>query len=72
MLPRPGFQCRVCSSPDFVAVGKSRLGAKFYACAGCSAVFMDPGKWSKPAHEQAVPGLAHLSPRLDRRREGEG
>ncbi len=45
-----------------MAVGKSRLGARFYACAGCSVVFMDPAKWSRPPHEQITPGLGHLMP----------
>lgn len=62
----PAFLCRVCPSRDFVAVGKSRLGARFYACSGCSAVFMDPLRWSRPAHEQVLPGLAHLMPRPPR------
>lgn len=56
------FQCRLCHCRDYVAVGKSRLGARFYACAGCSAVFMDPAKWSRPPHEQVTPGLGHLIP----------
>jgi hypothetical protein len=60
------FQCRVCQCRDYVAVGKSRLGARFYACAGCSGVFMDPAKWSRPSHEQVTPGLAHLMPQSKR------
>lgn len=56
------FQCRVCQSRDYVSVGKSRLGARFYACAGCSGVFMEPARWSRPPHEQVTPGLAHLMP----------
>ena len=63
------FQCRVCGSREYVAVGKSRLGARFYACAGCSGVFMDPVRWSRPAHEQVTPGLAHLVPSALRRNE---
>lgn len=64
----PDFRCRNCNSPDFVAVGKSRLGAKFFACAGCTAVFMDPTQWSKARHEQLTPGLGHLSPTAQRAR----
>lgn len=60
------FQCRVCQCRDYVAVGKSRLGARFYACAGCSGVFMEPAKWSRAAHEQVTPGLGHLLPQSKR------
>ncbi len=56
------FQCRLCHYRDYVAIGKSRLGARFYACADCSVVFMDPAKWSRPAHEQVTPNFAHLMP----------
>jgi transposase-like protein len=59
----PPIVCRLCNAHDYVSVGKSSLGAKSYACAGCTAVFMDPTKWSKPSHEQLTPGLAHLMPR---------
>ena len=62
----PEFQCRLCRSRTYVAVGRSRLGARFYACAGCSGVFMDPDRWTRPAHEQVTPGLDHLQPRAAR------
>ena len=52
--------CRVCRARTYIAVGKSRLGAKFYACASCSTVFMAPEKFSKPQHEQLTPTLGHL------------
>lgn len=54
------FACRVCNSREYVAVGRSRLGAPFYACAGCTRIFTDPSKASKPAHELVTPGLGHL------------
>ena len=56
------FCCRVCRARSYIAVGKSRLGAKFYACAECSAVFMTPEKFSKPPHEQLLPSMGHLFP----------
>jgi hypothetical protein len=59
-MESPGFVCRHCNSREYVAVGRSRMGATFYACAGCSGVFMDPSKYGKPAHELVTPGLGHL------------
>jgi hypothetical protein len=59
-MESPGFVCRHCNSREYIAVGQSRKGATFYACAGCSGVFMDPAKFGKPAHELVTPGLGHL------------
>lgn len=54
------FACRVCDCRAYVAVGQSRKGAGFDACAGCSLVFTAPEKLSKPPHELVTPGFAHL------------
>jgi hypothetical protein len=58
----PEFACRVCDCREFVAVGQSRKGAAFYSCTGCSRVFTDPAKASKPPHELILPGIGHLIP----------
>lgn len=55
-----GFVFRHCNSREYIAVGQSRKGATFYACAGCSGVFMDPTKFGKKAHELVTPALGHL------------
>ena len=62
------FCCRVCHAQSYVAIGRSRLGAKFYACVRCSVVFMAPEQFSKAQHEQLTPTIGHL---FARKRNGE-
>lgn len=59
-MESPGYVCRHCDSRAYIAVGRSCKGTTFYACAGCTGVFVDPAKFGKPAHELVTPGLAHL------------
>jgi len=66
-MTAPEYWCRLCNSRDDIAVGKSRLGIRFYACAGCSVVFMEPATWSRQAQEQITPSLAHLFVAHERR-----
>jgi hypothetical protein len=57
------FCCRVCHSQAYVAVGRSRLGAHLYACSGCSTVFMEVAKFTKPTQERIRPTIGHLIPK---------
>lgn len=62
------FCCRLCDAREFVAVGKTRLGARIFACSGCSVMFLDPQKFAKPAHQQLTPRMGHLIGAKRRRR----
>lgn len=48
-----GFRCRSCDSTRYAPVTVTRPDGSLYrsslfACAGCSAVFTDPARYSRP------------------------
>ena len=55
-----GFCCRVCGSSEYETVRDSngvigkgyRSRVLYCVCSGCSAVFMDPEKFSVPSEQQ--------------------
>jgi hypothetical protein len=67
-MSAPDFTCRFCFAHSFVIVGRSRLGARLYACAGCSIVFMDPAKFCSPV--KAVKHKPEFSPSAQNKASG--